>query len=323
MANLDGVRIIGRADWSDPAGPRFCWSGTTLVARFWGTSVGVRLRDAGNYFHVTLDGEALPVLAAGPGQDAYPLASGLPAGPHELVLHRRTEAFVGETQLLGLMLEPGGALLLPPPPAPRRLELVGDSITCGYGIEGADQYERFTPASEDHHVAYGAVAARALGAEAITIAWSGKGMYRDHDGATDRPMPALYDRVLVDRDSRWDFSQWTPHAVIINLGANDYGPGDPGPGYGQAYEAFVRRVRGHYPQARILCCQGPLLDVRQLALARRALAPALAIDDRISYLEFPPQDGSLGYGSDWHPSRRTNQAMAERLVAELHRLLGW
>jgi lysophospholipase L1-like esterase len=319
-----GVRIIGRADWSDPAGPRFCWSGTTIAARFTGSSVGVRLRDGGNYFHVTLDGDALPVLAAGPAQEHYPLAANLSPGPHELLLHRRTEAFVGETQLLGLTLAPAGTLLPPPPPADRRLELVGDSITCGYGIEGADQYEPFSPATENHHLAFGAVAARALGAEAVSIAWSGKGLVRDWKGDPRLSIPELYERVLADRTTPWDFGRSVPDAVVINLGTNDFGPGDPGPVFGETYRTFVARVRSRYPRARILCTLGPLMSAPQVTSARAYLAPLLeGGEPGISLLEFPRQDGSLGYGCDRHPSRATHQAMAGQLVPELRRLLGW
>jgi hypothetical protein len=44
---------------------------------------------------------------------------------------------------------------------------------------------------------------------------------------------------------------------------------------------------------------------------------------RLAYLEFPRQDGTLGYGSDWHPSAATHSRMADQLTAELRRLLGW
>jgi lysophospholipase L1-like esterase len=317
-----GVRIIGRADWSDPAGPRFCWSGTTIAARFTGTSIGVRLRDSGNHFHVTLDGNALPVLAAAPWQERYPLASGLSPGPHELVLHRRTEAFVGETQFLGLELAADGALLPPPAPATRRLELVGDSITCGYGLEGADQYEPFSPATENHHLAFGAVTARALGAEAVSIAWSGKGLVRDWKGDTALAIPDLYERALAERPAPWDFARWTPDAVIINLGTNDFGPGDPGAVFGDTYRTFVARVQARYPRAHVLCTLGPLMSTPQVERARTYLGPVLAIPG-VSYLEFPRQDGSLGYGCDFHPSRATHQAMADRLVPALRGLLDW
>ena len=323
MPDTGSVRIVGRADWSDPAGPRFCWSGTTILARFTGSSVAVRLRDRGNFFEVTLDGKRRPVLAATGERETYPLASGLAAGPHELALHRRTEASVGETQFLGLVLDPDGALLPPPAPAERRLEFIGDSITCGYGVEAPNQYVGFSPATENHQAAFAALTARALGAEAISVAYSGKGVLRNYDGGTEEPMPVLYERVLLTSPVPWDFGAWIPQAVIINLGANDFGQGDPGPAFGDAYRRFLKQVRGHHREALLLCALGPVMSSEQMRRARGYLMPAVQADPRASFLEFPHQDGSLGYGSDWHPSKGTQRTLADRLVPELRRLLGW
>jgi len=36
-------------------------------------------------------------------------------------------------------------------------------------------------------------------------------------------------------------------------------------------------------------------------------------DLKVYFVEFPQQDGSTGYGEDWHPSIATHQLMAERL----------
>ena len=60
-----------------------------------------------------------------------------------------------------------GALMDPPAGAGRLIEVIGDSITCGYGNLGtlADA-DCFT--TESHWDTYGAVAARALGAEVST-----------------------------------------------------------------------------------------------------------------------------------------------------------
>jgi lysophospholipase L1-like esterase len=320
------VRFVGRVDRSDPAGPRFTWSGSAVLARFTGTSVGVRLRDNGNRFHVILDGMPLTTLATMGSQQLYPLASNLSSGPHELALYRRTEAFVGETQFLGLALDPTGTLLPPPPPATRRIEFVGDSITCGYGIEGANMSCPFTPDTENQFLTAGAIAARTLGAETITVAYSGKGMYRNLMGDMNETVPMLYDRVLVDRANlRWDFASWIPDAVVINLGTNDFGLGDPGTGFRDAYEAFVRRVRGNYPVAHILCTFGPMMSAEQVTKARGYIDAMIATlgDSRVTYFDYPTQDGSRGYGCDWHPSVGTNQQMADLLTAELRRLLGW
>ena len=322
------VRIIGRVDDGDPAGPRFSWSGSAVVARFSGDSVGVRLRDPGNQFEVLVDDRPLATLVASGGRELYPLQSGLGPGPLLVQLVRRTEGFLGATQLLGLVLDPAGALLPPPPAAVRRLEFVGDSITCGYGVEGADQYCPFSADTENFTLSFAALTARALGAEATAIAVSGRGLYRNFDGTVTGTVPQLYDRTLQDGFAVWDFTRFTPDAVVINLGTNDFAKGDPGPPFADAYEAFLRRVRGHYPTAHIVCTAGPMLGTDELARVRGYLAPLLdaaraAGDARLSYLEFPTQDGSLGYGCDWHPSRGTHQQMADRLTAELRQRLGW
>src|SRR4051794_6235247 len=146
-AGAPGVRFVARVDRMNAAGPRFAWSGSTILARFTGSSIGVRLSGATNYFAVRIDGVLLPaVLTISEGKQDYPLAANLGPGPHELSVFRRSEARGGETTFLGLMLDPAGALL-PPPPAPdRRLEIIGDSTTCGYGVDGKSAGCAATPA---------------------------------------------------------------------------------------------------------------------------------------------------------------------------------
>ena len=227
-AGPPAVRVIARVDRSDVSGPRFDWSGSTVVARFTGSSIGVRLAGKANYFDIRIDGMLKPTLATSATKQDYPLASNLRAGPHELSVFRRTEAREGATTFLGLILDPAGALLPPPPASGRRLEIIGDSTTCGYGDDGKDPCP-FTPATENYDVAYGAVAARSVGAELITIAWSAKGMYRNFAGDTNETMPVLYGRTLgTQASSTWDFASWVPDAVVINLGSNDFQQGDPG-----------------------------------------------------------------------------------------------
>ena len=85
-----------------------------------------------------------------------------------------------------------------PPPGPGRLiEVIGDSITCGYGDLGklgdADCYP-----TESHWDTYEAVAARMLGAEVSTIAASGRGVIRNYGGDTTGTMPMLYPLTLTN-----------------------------------------------------------------------------------------------------------------------------
>ena len=110
------------------------------------------------------------------GAHLYRVVSGLTAGEHTVRLVKATEPMIGVTQIQGFQLSAGGQLL--PQPAPRRrLEVIGDSISCGYGNEGANQNEHFTPKTENAYFTYGADAARSLGADYVCLAWSGRKMW--------------------------------------------------------------------------------------------------------------------------------------------------
>lgn len=320
-ASAPAVRLIGRIDRGDPAGPRFEWSGSAIVARFDGTAVTVRLRDSGNYFHVAIDGAERPLLIGSAGTTSYPLATGLPAGPHTVELWRRTEAFGNPTQFLGFDFGAGGALLPPPPAATRRIELIGDSISCGYGDEGTSATCHFSLATENHYLSYGALAARALDAELITVAWSGYGMYRGYGGSMTDTIPTIYDRALPTiAGNTWDFAQWTPDAVVINLGTNDWAMGDPGQAYTDAYVAFVRRLRTHYPRAYVLASIGPTHAPGPRIQAALTTLRAGG-DTRLGYLEYTIPANE--WGCDYHPNLVAQAAMGDQLTAALRMALGW
>ena len=321
---------IGRVDQSDSAGARCAWSGCGVIARFEGTTASVEL-GGGQQYTVVVDGAVQPKLVASSGMNV--LADGLAPGTHVVELYRRTEANQGESLLLGFDF--GSGRLLAPPPAPsRRLEIIGDSITCGYGNEGPDRNCGFTPDTENHYLTYGAIAARDVGAELSTIAWSGKGVVCNYDdcGATRQdPMPVYYERTLPERqDSAWEFASWQADAVVINLGTNDFSTSvDPSQAeFESGYEALVAMIRAQYPEAFILCTVGPLLSGSDLATARSYIdavvsSVSAAGDSRIMAFELDETDEADGYGCDWHPSLITHEKMAAQLTGVLEATLGW
>lgn len=332
-AGTPSVRFVGRVDWTNPAAPRFAWPGTTVLARFAGSTIGVRLSGPTTYFDVAIDGVAQPApLVLSAGQTNYPLATGLSAGAHELSLYRRSEAGIagtGDTTFLGMILDPAGALLPPSPPAARRIEIVGDSITTGYGDQSVNGACPNVLAAQDHDVAFGADAARTVGADLVTIAWTAKGMYRNNGGDMTDTMPILYGRTLPDQTTdTWDFTSWIPDAVVIYLGNNDFGRGDPGQPYVTAYEAFIARVRSHYPNALIVCVIGPNITDPKLsqerAYVKAIVAAAVAAgDNKIDFLEMPQPTAAEGTGCGGHPLASTHKRMGDALVAELKTRLAW
>lgn len=321
-ASAVGPRYIGRFDTRAGA-PRFAWPGSAVEVAFEGTEIAVTLTDPGtNWFEVIVDGEHSR-FGTEDGTHTYELATGLEPGRHELLLYRRTEPVWGVTRLEGFELS--GGTYLPPPPAPeRRLALIGDSISAGYGNEGAGPYCDFTPETENHYLTYGAIAARELGAELHTTAWSGIGMFRNYEGTFENTMPDRFPRALPeDPDSVWDFSAFQPHAVLVNLGTNDFAAGDPGPGYREAYEEFVEDLRAHYPNARLYLILTNGFWAAEDDLNDIVAVRADAGDDGVAVLKVEGSRVDEGYGCQWHPSLETHARMAEVVVDALRRDLGW
>jgi lysophospholipase L1-like esterase len=229
-----------------------------------------------------------------------------------------------------LILDPAGGALLPPSaPSTRRIEIVGDSITSGFGDESQNGACPNQLAAQNYDVAYGAVAARTVNADLITIAWTGKGMYRNDDGSLTATMPLLYGLTLPDvATSMWDFASWIPDAVVIYLGNNDFGKGDPGQPYVTTYKTFITRVRTNYPKALIICTIGPNLTDPSLSEERTYVQGIVsdentAGDSNVVFLEMPQPTAAEGTGCGGHPLAVTHARMGATLAAELQMKLGW
>jgi lysophospholipase L1-like esterase len=321
------VAFIGRTDKSEPGVVKFAWSGSGIVFRFEGTDASVTLDDAAKFFTVLVDGQLGPNLQTTGGKSSYVVASGLAPGEHEVRLYRRTEASFGATRFFGVELG-AGKLLAPPPKAPRTIEIIGDSITCGYGNEGPDQFCNFSADTENHYLTYGAIAARNLNADLVTVAWSGKGVIYNYGDNKDDPMPALYDRTLpASAASAWDFSI-QPDAVVINLGTNDFSTDDD-PSEAQfrgAYEALLAHLREKYPSAFILALVPTLLSGSDLTTAESYVKKAVATRNAAGDMNVEAHSMAIqsdGWGCDWHPSLKTHAFMGQALTDTLKDRMGW
>lgn len=321
---LEDLHFIGRFD----ADRRFAWPGSQIAATFDGTAIGIDLEDTGgDWFDVTIDG-ATQVLRPSAGRGTYEVGTALAAGEHTIALVKRTESFVGTSRFHGFT----GATLVPSPRPTRTLELIGDSITCGYGVLGAGPACSFSADTEAETHAWGMFAATELGAVHHAIAYSGIGMVRNNDGSTDATMPRRYERIVADDPG----SVWTPGdppaVFVIDLGTNDFAAGDPGQPYRDAYVAFVRdQLRARAPQAEIFLATSPMLSDsypqgaqnRTKARAHLDAIAATLADARVHVVDIPEQLGSDGLGCDYHPNEVTQHKMAAALVAAIRPLTGW
>ncbi len=89
------LQYMGRLVAPDPAAPAFYWPGTTVRARFEGTSLKIHLDDAGtNWVNVLIDDLEPQVLSCTPGEATYGVAEGLDEGVHTVEVNKRTENVV-------------------------------------------------------------------------------------------------------------------------------------------------------------------------------------------------------------------------------------
>ena len=287
------------------------------------------------YFMAQIDeAEPFKVAFRGNRDSLVTLATALADGAHTVKLMFCMEGYEMKPDFRGFVIDSEASLLAPPALPERRMEFIGNSITCGYGNESILRSDHFEYETENHYFSYAQITTRNLQAMAHVVARSGIGVYRSYDGpksgTPDNVMTTEYEYTnLYDRSEQWDFSRYQPDVVCINLGTNDLSTNN----YDvdllrQAYKRFLTQVRSHNPRARIVYLCGSMLGGKELDIARHTLDDVVDEarkngDNEVYRFDFSPQTGSLGYGADSHPSLRQHQLMAEELTTFLRQLMKW
>lgn len=324
-ANDAHLLYSGRWDRQDQAGPRCEWPAGQVRFNFEGTAANAVLGGGKDHaFQVVIDGKPTSVITLVPGQSVYPIAADLPPGKHAVELCKRTECWGGPVQVKGLQLS-AGAKLLDPPTFKRRVEFLGDSITCGYGNEAASKEEHFSYKTENAWLAWGAVAARALEADFSCEAISGIWL---QDNGQKKALPALWANTMPFTSPKpWDFTTWQADAVVVNLGTNDNGKPIDEKSWHDAYVAFIGAIRTAYPKAHIFLTIGSMGHGKknEIPIFNAAIAAEFASkgDALVHSLAITNQKMENGIGADWHPSAKTHQLMAEQIVVAIRKELGW
>ena len=316
------IQYTGRVLFDDPDGPVLYWPGISIAADFEGTSIRVKMNDFGdNYFNVFIDDAEPVVLDCVPGEMIYDIASGLTDGIHEIEIFRRTEADNGGTMFLGFELDPGSCLVSPPARVERRIEFYGDSITAGLAIES--DTDDHNPVFTNNYLAYGALTARNLDAEYHCIARSGIGIMVSW---FPEIMPEYYYRHdPTDSESYWDFTQWVPDVVVINLGQNDYWlrTNETDEEIIAAYVDFINSIRTEYSDAHIFMALGNMSATQPGSQWPGYIESAVTImnttysDAKVYSIIFPYKETS------GHPSVSEHEDMANQLTAFIESTTGW
>jgi len=328
------IQYIGRVSMKNPESPLFTFPGVQIRTGFTGTSIKMLAKPNSGYFMASVDGcKAFKVSLNNSRDSLVTLAAALPRGSHQLSVMYVNEGYERRPEFRGFVVDDGESLIDAPALPERRIEFVGNSITCGYGVEAIGEMNHFQDENSNHYYTYAAIAARQLGAIHYATARSGIGVYRNYNG------PLTGDKInmnteythtcLYDKSEEWDFSRFQPQLVCINLGTNDTSTSGADPDLlTKGYVSLVKQVRQHNPQAKIVLLCGSMMNGEQLASAKSAMDKAVAElkrggEKQLYQFDFTPQDGTLKYGADWHPSYWQHQKMAAELVAYLRVLMNW
>ncbi len=320
------IQYSGRFDFSDPKKPACDWPGCSILARFTGTAITVKISGGQNDFNVIVDGVWKSKLTVD-GKTSQVAASGLTDGTHTLLLTKRTEGFQGVSVFAGFQLEDGKALAAPPPRPIRKIQFIGDSFTVGYGDEANVLSCPDRRPFDNNYVAYGPVTARAVDAEYSVQAISGIGMahnYGDTVPMSARPLPSYFEQTLFgSAKPSWDMAKWIPDLIVVALGTNDFSttvkPSEAQ--YTGAYADFLGKIRGWYPNAQILCMTYAV-DSYQKKYVDSVVNRAIAKGDQKIHRVHMPTLASTDLGCDFHPNVSGQQKYSDALLPYVKQYLG-
>lgn len=223
---------------------------------------------------------------------------------------------------------------------PLNIEFIGDSITCGFGIDDASGTGTFSTATEDITKTYAFLACEALNADCSIVAFSGYGLLPGNtvtgSGITHAPKTVLqyYDKIgyssghigiCYPQNYSWTFLR-PADIVVINLGTNDALYIEQGYNteaeFVEAYMDLITEVRDKNPKAKIICSLGmmnqTLYPAIENAVSSINMGPGI---QNVFLLKFDQQLPEDGVATDGHPSAATHVRAAEQLVNRIREIL--
>lgn len=309
---------------------------TNSYLRFWVKGQSVRAKISSNItepinmagLYVFIDGEKKEVkrIVLDKENDWYDMCMLPDDLPHLVTIVKVTEAAMSHAGFETIDIINGEILDMDFPNRPElKLEFIGDSITCGFGVLG-EPYSEYTLRNEDGLLSYAQVAADILNARARFVSASGYGAYIEYTGNLEGNVPKLYPYVnwFVDNTELYDYSEYIPDVVIINLGTNDscyIDKDDVQKGFVDAYSDFIRLIRNAYPKAAILCICGTLCQTMFDFIDKAVDVVRCEGIEGIYVRRLPYHDIETDGMASEHPSPATHKKDGERVAGFIKEIL--
>lgn len=343
VTNKNHLNWFGRT-YSKDGKQYFHYSSSGFEVKFYGTKLEATIgatefsSDKNRpYLSILVDGENDPRkakdLALTEEIAVYTIIDNLEEGFHTVRVLKRSESQYSKCWLEDLITD--GSFYKPNPKKERKIEIYGASTTCGYGAFGKSGPEAFKTETEHSLFSYAGLISRVFDAEYNMVSASGWAITQNKD-SDDVCMPEVYDKVDLRSEMKWDFNEFVPDIVIINLATNDSVYINDAPTieekqarekrYYDGYIRFIDNLREAYnnPELPILMTYGflddqgvekPIHDIKAY-YAKKG-------DAYVDYLKVIKANGTDGFGSRYHPSATTHMRSTDLMIPKVQELMDY
>ena len=336
ITDKDIYTVKGRTEVLADKSIALIGSASSVTFGFKGSKCIINLQakdDHHNYVSVAVDGEyytRFKILPKGTAANIMVTKS----GPHIVTVYKATEASNGVVVFKGAE---GAPLYKAAEKPKKKIEFIGDSITCGYGNDLSDIPCDGGVWFDQHNAyySYAPITARTLGADFVLSSVSGIGMYRnwndEHD--TEAIMPDVYENLYLNKDNSKPYSfGYNPDVTCIALGTNDFSDGDGKKArlpfnekkYIDNYVAFIQTVYNHAPNTQIVLLNSPMVSGAKNDIYTRCLN---TVKEKINAQKTHKPvtiflfTGVTPHGCGYHPEIEDDKLMASQLAPYLKTLL--
>ena len=317
---------------------RFDFPSTYFRVAFTGKTLAMRVTDTkSNYYAVWLDAPTSDTpthVIQVQGTDTIielitkEDTKGSKVKEHQVIIQRRTEANCGTTTVKEFITD--GKFLQAAPLKARQIEFIGDSYTCGYGVDALSRRDKFKDETENASRTYASIVARYFDADYFTICHSGRGITRNAgSGVPWEVMTDIYQYTL-DRDSlsRWNAAEcpFRPAMTVIYLGANDFSS-YMAPAYSKFAKDYFRLlgyIKANYGEEHpILCVSTKAHDYLFTYVKQIVHTCGLKNVEYLGYFPGQHLDTDEDLGAGWHPNYNGQKKLAFSIIPYIATMTGW